>query len=393
MQYKKVFDQDFINQLPTPAMLPIPSVVALCKSNEPSEEVLRAQIEKWFQNLPEDQKADMYGRLRSLDDEQHLSAFYELLFHQYCLEEGWSIQKHPSINKQNPDFLVEVTNQGSFFLEVITLMEKEGSRQNKKRVNGLLRKFDAINKTNFHLTVQFMKCPDENIKYKALARNVENWLRTLEQEENAHKIEINEFGFNGSISAFYSEDKTPSGYISPVENGNTMVDQVKTAISEKVKKYKFTKTSNKPFVIAICSSSIFSPDKWAIETALFGYEVISLEKTTLKLKKVYRDYSGLLTPNPGLGGQSRNTRISAVIFCTTVWDKEKPPQYYMRVYHNPWAETPLPFGIFKKCPQLSKIGEDSEYISLGWHNDNKQYIILNDNLLLHPPRNECSTSS
>jgi len=117
MQYQKVFDQNFINQLPSFDKFSNPSVVALCKRNEPSLDAFRSQIEKWFQNLPENQKADMYSRLRSLDDRQHLSAFYELLFHQYFLEENWKIQKHPSINGQTPDFIVDIPSQNiNFFL-------------------------------------------------------------------------------------------------------------------------------------------------------------------------------------------------------------------------------------------------------------------------------------
>jgi hypothetical protein len=383
MQHQKVFDQKFIEQLPSFDKFSNPSVVALCKRNEPSLDAFRSQIEKWFQNLPENQKNDIYNRLRSLDDSQHLSAFYELLFHQYFLEENWKIQKHPLINGQTIDFVIDVPAQNiGFFMEVATLMEEEKIRQNEERYNKLLRKINAI-ETELLVSVHLKEWLSEEVKYDTIVNDITKWLSGLEKTEKAHyKIEVNNSGFRGSIDAsYYSDIRPKSGCVfawsPPVGTGNPIIEQVKTVISSKVKKYKFTKTSGKPFVIAICSSGQFLFDDFAIDSALYGNTVISFNVNNPKSEtKVHRDNSGMVTPNPGLLGQPRNTRVSAIIFCAKVWNKEKM-LYNMRVFHNPWAITELPLKIFEKMPQLAEIDKNQPgFITLGWHNDNKQYIVF-----------------
>ena len=383
MQYQKVFDQNFINQLPSFDKFSNPSVVALCKRNEPSLDAFRSQIEKWFQNLPENQKADMYSRLRSLDDRQHLSAFYELLFHQYFLEENWKIQKHPSINGQTPDFIVDIPSQNiNFFLEVATLMDEDKLKQNEERYNKLLRKINDI-RTDFLVSVHLKEWLSEKINYDSITLDIKRWLSKLQKTEKAHyKVEISKSGFHGSIDAsYYSDIKPQSGCVfawsPPCGSGNPIIEQVKKVIGEKVKRYKFTKNSGKPFVIALCSSGQFLFDDFAIDSALYGNTVISFNVNDPKSEtKVHRDNSGMITPNPGLLGQPRNTRVSAVIFCAKVWNKEKM-LYNMRVFHNPWAITKLSLKIFEKMPQLVEINKNQPgFITLGWHNDNKQYIVF-----------------
>lgn len=377
MQYQKLFDEAFIKRLPPLDKFSNPMIVALCRRGE--LEAFRAQIERWFQNLPEDQKADMYSRLRSLDD--HLSAFYELVFHQYFLEEGWKVQKHPVVNGQKPDFFIEMpSNHASFFLEVTTILGKE--KLQRERFNTLLRKINAIN-TEFLVIVGLGKWLAEDVEYDSIVQRVESWLLTLEKKEKAHyTMELCDWGFNGSITAWFHLDVRPksgciSGWSPPVRSADPAIKLVKAAISEKVKKYKFIKNSGLPFVIAICSSGNFLLDSFAMESALYGHIVVSWDTNNPQAEtKVLRDNSGLITPNPGLLGQPRNTRVSAVIFCTTRWNEGRM-LYDMRVFHNPLAITKLPSQVFAKMPQLTEIESDEpDYITLGWQNDNKQCIIF-----------------
>jgi len=383
MRYKKVFDKNFIDSLPSFDKFSNSAVVALCKRKEPSIKAFRAQIEKWFLNLPDQEKNDMCSRLRSKDDKQHLSAFYELLFHQYCLEEGWEVSKHPSVGSQTPDFLITTQNGTEFFLEVATLMDKEETKRNEERFNNLLRKINKI-ETDFLVSVHLRKWLKEEVNYTAVVKKIENWLKTLVPKDKAHyEIEVDESGFCGSIDAsYYVGLKPKSGCVyawsPPGFSGNPFIQQVRTAIRGKIKRYKFIKKEKKPFVIAICSSGGFMLDKTAIDNALYGHIVISWNVNNPKGEtRVHRDQSGLITPNPGLLGQPQNTRLSAVIFCARIWDKERM-LYNMRVFHNPWSTVKLPVEIFSKIPQLVEVKEKKKkgYITLKWVNDRKQFIVF-----------------
>lgn len=381
MKYQEIFDRNIINKLQALDKFANPSVVFLCQSGEPSLDVFRMQIERWFQNLPSNQKADMYQRLRSLDDRQHLGAFYELLFHQYSLEENWKISKHAKINGVTPDFFIEVPEGAiSFYMEVATLMDDERLRQNEGRFNKLLRKINAIN-TKFIVSVHLKKWLSVDVKYDKIVQAADKWLNTLSKSDKVHyKVEINEFGFNGSFDASYYENaKMKSGCVfawSPPGNfGNYGINQIKAAIGDKVKKYKFIKRSGKPFVIAMCGGGSYSLDEIAIDRALYGNILISWEENNPHSETmVHRDHSGLLTPKPGLFGQPRNTRVSAIIFCSRIRDKERM-LYNIRVFHNPWASTKLPLEVFSKMPQLAEDRKkDSRHIRLKWQNDKKQLI-------------------
>ncbi|MCD6539281.1 MAG: hypothetical protein J7K37_01050 [Candidatus Omnitrophica bacterium] len=209
MRYTKVFDKKFIESLPSFDKFSNPAVVSLCKRKEPSIKAFKAQIEKWFLNLPDQEKADVYSRLRSKDDKQHLSAFYELLFHQYCLEEGWEVKKHSSVEGQIPDFLITTQNGIKFFLEVATVMDKEEMKRNEERFNKLLRKINKI-ETDFLVSVHLKEWLKEEVNYAAIAKKIKNWLKTLIPKDKAHyNIEIHGFGFCGSIDASYYAELKP----------------------------------------------------------------------------------------------------------------------------------------------------------------------------------------
>ena len=84
------------------------------------------------------------------------------------------------------------------------------------------------------------------------------------------------------------------------------------------------------------------------------------------------DFSGLLTPKPGLRGEPQNTRLSAVLNVKSKWlerEEESEPArriHYFRLIHNPWASNPLSHEFFKGYPQYGKISEDQIGMSLGW---------------------------
>jgi len=102
-------------------------------------------------------------------------------------------------------------------------------------------------------------------------------------------------------------------------------------------------------VIAICSSGGFMLNEAAVDHALYGHIVISWSVNNPKAeRRVHRDHSGLITPNPGLLGQPQRIIVK------------------------------LPVEIFSKMPQLAetKGKKKKGYITLKWINDKKQLIVF-----------------
>ena len=88
-----------------------------------------------------------------------------------------------------------------------------------------------------------------------------------------------------------------------------------------------------------------------------------------------RNFKGLFTPKPGLGGEARNKRLSAVLNIVSKWPErnnmDEPVRrvHNIRIIHNPWALNPLGIGVFRGIPQFTVLSEDDVGITLGWIDD------------------------
>ncbi len=95
----------------------------LDRSADPAADALRSLIEDWLERYPIDEAQHLAARLRSRRDDQHRSAFFELLLHRLLLTLGHRI---PAIEPKlphswkSPDFLVESPQGARFYLEAIS---------------------------------------------------------------------------------------------------------------------------------------------------------------------------------------------------------------------------------------------------------------------------------
>ena len=379
MSIVKIFNKDFIDSLPDWDAFNNPSVVVLCGRDNAALNEFRSQIESWFQNIPESEQADMYSRLRSLNDEQHLSAFYELMLHQYCLEEGWQIEKHPLIKGKKPDFFISINGKYKFILEVSTLLDDRDLRNKQDRYYQLLRKINGI-RTKFKLSVAPKDWPFNSVDNDEITREIENWLATIRTKDNTLcELQIDEIGFKGTIEAVYSSDtrgNTIRSFLLPDLIGDPFVKKIKNRISNKSKNYKALKGIGIPFVLALCSGSKWLFDEWPVENALYGrfratWNPIDPEAET----KWERDHSGLITPKPGLLGDTRYKRFSSILFCEREYTRDEV-LYGISMFHNPWADVEMPVEIFSKVRQFAVVERQSGKVRLDWLDDGKHYIVF-----------------
>ena len=86
-----------------------PMYAYLNGSNRRSIAAIRELLGEWFAEFTKEDKKDLCARLRSLEDETHLAAFFELYIYRLLICRGLKVSVHPTSNKSGkntkPDFL------------------------------------------------------------------------------------------------------------------------------------------------------------------------------------------------------------------------------------------------------------------------------------------------
>ena len=112
----------------------------------------RALSERWFAELPEQARSDLYGKFVNKRNDQHLAASFELLIHAILRRLGCSVQVEPDrgTNQARPDFLVGHGDE-RFYLEV-TVSTATGATGPASRSEEMVYDWiDAIDSPNFWL--------------------------------------------------------------------------------------------------------------------------------------------------------------------------------------------------------------------------------------------------
>lgn len=361
-----------------------PRVVNFVTSESPEIRAYLARFQEWFSHIPVEHQNELVGRLRSTDDRQFLGAYFEVIFHEFLLQRGYRVTIHPDLGQTSgrPDFLA--SNDNAFYLEVATRFHGPEIAKKQNEANQFLRIIDSI-PSPYLISVQLYTWLPDAFDSKRARDALATHLNSLSFER---LDEIKEY--------FYKEQGASIDYrIYQRKSGNwgppivatwgfpvmwsSGSDQIRSALSQKIKRYKGIKSLGLPFVIALCSSGDWMIDEEALDSALYGkVQVTFFPGHPERGLESHRDFSGLLPPTPG-DPSGRNTRVSAVIFCEQrgIAD-EGGYRYLMKVHHNFWATLPLPAEVFKGLPQsqLVKTGETETEVRREWIDDGDQIVLL-----------------
>jgi hypothetical protein len=99
----------------------------LNRSAKESASKCRDIIEKWYSELPDTCKSDIRKRLRSSDDNQFVSTFFELYIFTLLKSMGYKVTVHPEIESEtkHPDFYAENDQGEAFYFEVPVLTKSD----------------------------------------------------------------------------------------------------------------------------------------------------------------------------------------------------------------------------------------------------------------------------
>lgn len=346
---------------------------------DPVVESERNKIEEWFQTLPEQVKPDILGRLRDKSSHQHFSAYYELVLYQFFKSIGYSVDIHPKLKEGEPDLLVTGKNlEKPIIIEIATVFDTPDWEKEKQKFDLILEQLDKIEHYFFIMVLVYSEQIPERVDYEKLKQFVTGWLDSFDPKttHSTQEIEYETDGLRLKLTLIpkKTSEKAPivASYMLPARfiGGK----QIRSVLKKKINKYKSIGERKTPFIIALNITNM-PAGKHGLLRELFGRERITIKRDKngeLISTEESIDLSGLLTPKPGLGGKTQNTRLSAILNVVSKWlERENPNEpvrrmHYFRLIHNPWASNPLSHEFFKGYPQYDKISEDQTGMSLGW---------------------------
>lgn len=318
-------------------------------------------IQIWFRRLNDRDRKELYGRL--VKGEAHVSAFYELFFHEYFFRKGWQVEKDPRVANSIPDFMV-TANRTKFLVEAFTVCDSR--QQSRKSYRSFLTELDSL-ESNKVLGIHMNEwCTD--IENDGLRKFIESWLKSIYSDTNVSRICVDDFGFKGHFIASPRGpvDSSPGLITEWTTPDSDPVDVLINSLRNKYRKYKFVKGLKIPFVLVGCLQDNTEFDEINICSRLFGSFQLEVTKTSRALRIPASE-------NGRFFGATHHTNLSAIIVCVRRWNGGQA-EYDLRVIHNPWARLPIPSDLFSEHPQLIARGEDLKFLE--WVNFDKRAFVF-----------------
>jgi hypothetical protein len=339
-------------------------------SNRVEADKVRRLIDRFLWRYPKSERGNLRNRLRSIDDDTHRSAFFELAMHELIVRAGCkviAVEPELQVGTRRPDFLAETRNGERFYLEA-TLATGRTQEDNgaQARLNRALAAIDGVNSPDFFLDLTVGGMPAASVSTRRLRHELREWLRDIDYEDVVARWR------NGcdSVLPFSFEQHGMMLTIRPVPRHRTrgeadgraigahslrpFVGQPHAAIRRSLEN-KAGRYGNLdlPYVIAVNALPTFSRERHVTD-ALFGTEaVVSGETENGFSNEWIRQTDGLWRDENG----PRYTRVSAVI-AVERFDAWHLAQRRARIYHNPWARRDasfLDFGIDKRIVQNEQL--------------------------------------
>ena len=152
---------------------------------EPYFVAVRELLESWIANYPADRRPEMASRLRSRNDDQFDSAFWELYLHEAYTRAGYSIKVEVSVpgTTRSPDFLIEGGNE-PFYLEATSTRRATSTVSDDNRLATIQEALrSATIDAPFRVAVQHQLIGDTSPSTKALLSFLRHWFTTLNYEQ------------------------------------------------------------------------------------------------------------------------------------------------------------------------------------------------------------------
>lgn len=352
-----VFDDDFVKNLPPARVYGNPWSLAICKL--PQNHTTRQLIEKWFLNLPVKHQPSFKLRLTSLDDTESKSAYYELITHQYAIEEGWHVEYEPELpSGYKPDLLVTTQTGDKFIIEVTTVFDSDLVAKSESAKEEVTQRLNSI-KTSFIMNLQYTTIPMIPYRVREIGDKVTKWLDSLDvaNTKKRHKKTFKTNGFSFEIEAIQSRRPKRIARVASVMDPAGMVpnytDRIKSKLDEKAKKFGSKKTGL-PLVIVLADGvGRLRMNEQTVDRTLFGNDVVNFSFDGSQPPTTAKARNGYFTPSTNEDGEwvGKSKNVSAVLYLAA----REEGCYQMQLFHNPVPYKQFDDAILYKMPQLERL--------------------------------------
>lgn len=275
----------------------------------------------------------------------------ELEFASFYKEKGFAIELEPKIstNGKNPDFKV-ITSDYDIFFEAKNLSDEEIKSLNNfnKQLMGVLGrvKEKLVFSINRDIDISVGEIP----KIKRFV------LQKLRENENLDSFPVKYYFPNGKQKKVElviegRPNGLQFGYLKMIGSSEAFEISNREKILGKIASKVSQLPKDGHNVIVVQRSDLFTNEN-RIMDALFGAET--------------RFYSDRRIGDR-VFSSNKNTRISAVIYFERQWVEEHFVKQ-KRVYHNPYANNPIPIEFFKDAnvKQFAITDKTSTYMTMSW---------------------------
>jgi len=339
-----------------PQLYAEPSFNYLNRSARPMIGRIRSVIELWFTHYPPGEQTDLRARLRSPDEQQHLSAFFELLLHELLLRLKCQVVVHPPLStslEKRPDFLVTSPSGDQFYLEAtLATAESRAKAAARARINEVYDALNRLDSPNFFLGLSVRGAPGtppsardmKAFLRKKLADLDPDTMAELWESGNQDLIPVWTYQHDGWEIDFQPIPKSQKSRGEPgirpiglIQSEFERIDShtpLREAIEEKAGRYG---EMDLPYLVAVNALGDKGVDDIDVMEALFGQEVFvhSFGVTDSNDWVMKRKTNGVWRGPSG----SRYTRVSGILLFVHL-HPGTVVRSNVRLIRNPWASLP-----------------------------------------------------
>ncbi len=366
-----LYPKEFVESLPKADAAETRPLLMLLRGEHADADAEIERIERWFQELngPADRKAALAGTLRSLKPRNFWSALSELMTSRVLAECNCVASFEAPVAGLTPDFLVRCPGDHEFVVEVLTAFEAEEYRRQDADLHYVGNALAEV-RHPIAVFIDEVDLPATRPSPKPLMSRVSAWLDKCRPDEPAKLcLSPDEVGLSITLSTVgLRPEPAPivEGIVGPGGEISTH-ETIRDALRRKSTKYRAVKDAGLPLLLCVWEGTWLHVNPTSLEWALFGQDRVTLTRTREGIKSASWDRApgGLFGFGADGSGNPQHTRISAVMYCERVW---RADQVYarLRLYHHPFAATPLRKEIFGGIPQCVPVEATQDRMTVEW---------------------------
>ena len=309
---------------------------------------LRALLEEWYDRFPADGQAHVRGRIRSENDRDALSGFWELYLHEFLTRSALRVDYEPEAEAHSKRTDFSVVNSEHFFLEAAAIGPSDEQVAQARRER---RVYDAINELespDFFLWVDAESGGAANPPGRRLRAGLRAWLQGLNYQDivrRGREAELEDpptwtWSHGGWAIRFRAITKEnargkpgvrPLGVLGPRAIWMDCHMRIRRVLASK------RRTLDAPYVIAVlCDGFAVHGSEESVNEALYGSFMLSFDTGTGQSGE-HRGTDGFFSPQ-------KNRSVSALLSCVGLNPFVSPTTLLQKVpslWLNPWAAYPL----------------------------------------------------